>query len=47
MSDTSASPLASIGFRWLMLYRICPLSSHPLVAVPVGWHVYELTDDPW
>ena len=47
MSDTAASPLASIGFRWLMLYRICTLFSYQIVAVSVGWHVYELTRDPW
>jgi len=47
MSDTAASPLASIGFRWLMLYRICTLFSYQIVAVTVGWHVYELTRDPW
>ncbi len=41
------SPLASIGFRWLMLYRICSLFSYQMVAVTVGWHVYELTRDPW
>ena len=47
MSDMVASPLASIGFRWLMLYRICTLFSYQIVAVTVGWHVYELTRDPW
>ena len=47
MSDAPASPLGSIGFRWLMLYRICTLFSYQMVAVTVGWHVYELTRDPW
>ena len=47
MSDTPASPLGSIGFRWLMLYRLCTLFSYQMVAVTVGWHVYELTRDPW
>ena len=42
-----ASPLASTGFRRLMLYRICTLLSYQMVAVTVGWHVYELTGDPW
>ncbi|HZV39196.1 MAG TPA: MFS transporter, partial [Pseudoxanthomonas sp.] len=37
----------SLGFRWLMLYRICTLFSYQIVAVAVGWHVYELTRDPW
>ncbi len=47
MSETAASPLHSTGFRWLMLYRICTLLSYQIVAVAVGWHVYELTRDPW
>lgn len=47
MSEAPASPLSSPGFRWLMLYRICTLFSYQIVAVAVGWHVYELTRDPW
>ena len=46
MSETG-SPLQSIGFRWLMLYRICTLLSYQMVAVTVGWHIYEITRDPW
>ncbi len=38
-----ASPLHSVGFRWLMLYRICTLLSYQIVSVTVGWHIYELT----
>ena len=38
MSVPGASPLASVGFRWLMLYRICTLFSYQIVAVTVGWH---------
>ncbi|MDQ3038759.1 MAG: MFS transporter [Pseudomonadota bacterium] len=30
-----------------MLYRILTLLSYQIVAVTVGWHVYELTGDPW
>ena len=41
------SPLHSTGFRWLMLFRICTLLSYQVAAVTVGWHVYELTRDPW
>jgi MFS family permease len=44
---TGASPLRSTGFRWLMVYRICTLLSYQIVAVTVGWHIYELTGDPW
>ena len=46
MNTAPASPLQSRGFRWLMLYRICTLLSYQIVAVTVGWHVYELTRDP-
>ncbi len=42
-----ASPLANPGFRALMRYRICSILSYQIVAVTVGWHVYELTRDPW
>jgi len=54
MNDTAAptttpadSPLRSAGFRWLMLFRICTLLSYQIAAVTVGWHIYELTRDPW
>ncbi|KAF1717603.1 MFS transporter [Pseudoxanthomonas yeongjuensis] len=47
MSEAPASPLHSVGFRWLMLYRICTLFSYQIVAVTVGWHVYGITGDPW
>ena len=43
MSQVLPSPLRSVGFRWLMLYRICTLLSYQVVAVTVGWHVYEIT----
>lgn len=46
MSDAAASPLQSRGFRWLLLYRLCTLLSYQIVAVTVGWHIYELTHDP-
>ncbi len=47
MSKAPTSPLSGAGFRWLMLYRICTLFSYQIVAVAVGWHVYEITRDPW
>ena len=47
MSAAIESPLQATGFRWLLLYRICTLLSYQIVAVTVGWHVYELTRDPW
>ncbi len=42
-----ASPLQSRGFRWLLAYRIGTMLSYQIVAVTVGWHVYEVTRDPW
>ena len=47
MSASAPSPLTSVGFRWLMLFRICTLLSYQVAAVTVGWHIYELTRDPW
>ena len=47
MSEAPLSPLQSVGFRWLMLFRICTLLSYQVAAVTVGWHIYELTRDPW
>lgn len=46
MSEAAISPLQSSGFRWLLLYRLCTLLSYQIVAVTVGWHIYELTHDP-
>ncbi|WP_024890640.1 MFS transporter [Luteimonas huabeiensis] len=45
--DSRAAPLRSPGFRALLVYRICSILSYQIVAVTVGWHVYELTRDPW
>lgn len=47
MNPASRSPLASVGFRWLLVYRICTILSYQVVAVAVGWQVYEITRDPW
>src|SRR3546814_4976036 len=41
------SPLRNGGFRALMAYRLCSILSYQMVAVTVGWHVYELTRNPW
>ncbi len=40
------SPLKNRSFLLLMLYRIGTILSYQIVAVTVGWHVYELTRDP-
>ena len=41
-----ASPLRSGGFLVLLAYRILAILSYQIVAVTVGWHVYQLTHDP-
>lgn len=45
--DGRMAPLRNPSFRGLMAYRICTIMSYQIVAVTVGWHVYELTRDPW
>lgn len=49
MSDAAAhadSPLRNRGFLELLSYRILAILSYQIVAVTVGWHIYELTHDP-
>jgi MFS family permease len=49
VSDATAmpsSPLRSSSFVVLLAYRILAILSYQIVAVTVGWHVYELTHDP-
>ncbi len=45
--DDRMAPLRNGSFRGLMAYRICTILSYQMVAVTVGWHVYELTRNPW
>lgn len=40
-----ASPLRSRDFVVLMAYRVLAILSYQIVAVTVGWHVYQLTHD--
>ena len=42
-----APPMRNRGFVGLMAYRLFTILSYQVVAVAVGWHVYELTRDPW
>ncbi len=42
-----ASPLRNRAFLGLMGYRLLTILSYQIVAVAAGWHVYELTHDPW
>lgn len=45
--DSASALLRLPGFRALMLYRICTILSYQVVAVTVGWQVYELTRNPF
>src|SRR5690606_41216200 len=45
--EAPASPLRNPGFRALMAFRICTILSYQIVAVTVGWHVYEITRSPF
>ena len=46
-TESPASPVLNPGFRRLMLYRICTILSYQVVAVTVGWHIYEITRSPF
>ena len=43
----ATSPLREPGYRVLLGYRLCAILSYQIVAVTVGWHVYELTRNPF
>jgi MFS family permease len=45
--DSAATLLRNRGFVGLMVYRICTMLSYQIVAVTVGWHVYEVTRQPF
>ena len=45
--DAAASPLRHRAFVGLLVYRLFAILSYQIVAVTVGWHVYEITRDPW
>lgn len=55
MSDTGTAPtdhgirtlLAHPGFALVLGYRICAMLSYQIVAVTVGWHIYEITGNPF
>nr|WP_156642030.1 MFS transporter [Lysobacter gilvus] len=40
------SPLRNRAFLELLSYRILAMLSYQMVAVTVGWHIYEITRDP-
>ena len=39
------SPLRNRGFIGLLVYRLLAMLSYQIVAVTVGWHLYEITRD--
>lgn len=39
------SPLRNRGFIGLLVYRLLAMLSYQIVAVTVGWHIYEITRD--
>jgi len=41
------SPLRNRDFRLLLGYRIATTLSYQMVAVTVGWQIYEITRNPW
>jgi MFS family permease len=45
-ADSTASLLRNRGFTGLLFYRLLAMLSYQIVAVTVGWHIYELTGDP-
>lgn len=52
-TPTPPSPAASLrtlfaypGFGLVLLYRVAAMLSYQIVAVTVGWHIYEITRNP-
>jgi MFS family permease len=43
----AAAPMRNRAFLGLMGYRLFTILSYQMTAIAVGWHVYELTGDPW
>lgn len=41
------SLLRNRGFAAVLIYRICAMLSYQIVAVAVGWHVYQITRNPF
>lgn len=39
------SPLRNRGFIGLLVYRLLAMLSYQIVAVTVGWHIYQITRD--
>lgn len=46
IADSIALLLRKRGFTGLLLYRVLALLSYQIVAVSVGWQIYQITRDP-
>ncbi len=44
---SAAQLLRNPGFAGLLLYRVLAMLSYQIVAVTVGWHLYQITRDPF
>ena len=42
----SANPLRNLSFFKLLSYRVLMVLSYQIMAVVVGWHLYQITHDP-
>lgn len=47
LKEMKPSPLLPPAFIKLLTFRILIVLSYQMVAVIVGWHIYELTHDVW
>lgn len=45
--ESTLQLLARPGFSLVLAYRICAMLSYQVVAVTVGWHIYEVTRNPF
>lgn len=45
--DSTLQLLARPGFSLVLAYRIFAMLSYQIVAVTVGWHIYEVTRNPF
>lgn len=46
-AESALGLLARPGFSLLLAYRILAMLSYQIVAVTVGWHIYEVTRNPF
>ncbi|BCT91106.1 MFS transporter [Lysobacter helvus] len=46
VAAAAPAPLKNRAFLQLLSYRILAMLSYQIVAVTVGWHIYEITRDP-